>query len=171
MAVAWFFAPYKRKDGHLPGRYCAMDDFTPQILADPEYAGGEPWAECEMLGNYAVVKVRASSTLLSTINAASGFVRIPARFTDLNQTLGDLTTNERTQLLNFLQARGYTLTEIQNALGSTNGQWRTKTLRQVLRFALTRRLQPRYDAGTDTIVLDGPELPVRDLDEAAGRVA
>jgi hypothetical protein len=168
MPVAWYFVPYKRRDivPGRPGRYCAMDDFTTQIRADPEYQGGAPWSECECLGDQAIVKVRASNGLLTTINAAAGFQRVPARFTDLNQTLGDLTTSERNQLTNKLLSLGYTSGEITAAIGSTNGQWRAKTLRQVLRFALTRRRKPRYDSGADAIVLDGPTQVCRDVDEA-----
>ena len=169
MPVAWFFAPYKRLPDPEPTRYCAMDDFTRQILADPEYAGGEPWRECECLGDQAIVKVRASSTLLQTINAAPGFQRIPARFTDLSQTLGDLTNTERTQLNNKLLSLGYTQQEINAALGSSLNGWRSITLRQVFRFALTRRLKPRYDQATDTIMLDGPVqvcTPIESADAA-----
>jgi hypothetical protein len=173
MPVAWFFVPYKRRDiiPGRPGRYCAMDDFTEQIRADPEYQGGEPWSECECLGDQAVVKVRASSVLLSTINAAPGFQRVPARFTDLSQTLGNLTTQERTQLNNKLLSLGYTQAEINAAVGSTNGQWRAKTLRQLLRFVLSRRRLPRYDDVNDLIVLDGDVDACRDVDDADAVVA
>lgn len=123
-----------------------------------------------MLGDYAVVKVRASSALLTTINAAPGMIRIPARFLDLSQTLGNLTAQERTTILNFLQARGYPLAEIQADLGGSLALWQTKTLRQVLRFALKRRLKPRWDRVAGQIVIDGPIQPTRDIDEAAGRV-
>jgi hypothetical protein len=147
-----------------------MDDFTEQIRADPEYAGGAPWSECECLGDQAVVKVRASNALLTTINAAPGFQRVPARFLDLSQELGDLTAGERTAINNKFLSLGYTQTEIDNAVGATNGAWRTKTLRQLLRFALTRRRRPRYDSGTDTIVMDGAVQVCRPVEDADRQV-
>lgn len=162
MAVAWFICPYKRRNpGQTPAqRYCAMDDFTTQIAAD-----GGSWAETEVLGDVALVKVRANAATLTTINAASGFMRIPNHF-DLSDTLGDLTAAQRTAILNKLLAMGYTQAEIDAALPA---DWTSVTLGQVLRFAARRRKKPRYDAGTDSIVLDGEDQPVRpvaDVDAA-----
>lgn len=147
-----------------------MDDFTAEIIADPEYAGGEPWRESECLGGEAIVKVRASAALLATINAEPGFQRIPARFTDLSTPLGDLTVAERTALNNKLVSLGYEQAEIDAALGATNGAWRTKTLGQVFRFALSRRQKPRYDQATDAIVLDGPDQPCAPIDDVDAAV-
>lgn len=157
MALAWFIVPYKRRNpGEVPPeRYCAMDDFTAQIRAD----GGD-WSETEVLGDVAIVKVRASDATLATINAAPGFVRIP-NHVDLGDTLGDLTVNQRTAILNKLLSMGYTQAEIDAALPAN---WQTVTLGQVLRFAARRRLKPRYDEGTDTIIIDGPEQPVRPIE-------
>lgn len=47
---------------------------------------------------------------------------------------------------------GYDDTEISNNLGAN---LKTRTLGEVLRFAASRRLKPRYDAVSDEIVLDG----------------
>lgn len=73
MATAFFIAPYKR-DLSFPGpaRYCAMDDFTPLIRTD----GGD-WAEAEIVGNRAIVKVRASDATLNTIASEPTFARLP----------------------------------------------------------------------------------------------
>lgn len=156
MALAWFICGYKRRNpGQTPPqRYCAMDDFTTQIFAD----GGD-WDETEILGDCALVKVRASAATLTTINAAPGFVRIP-NHVELTDTLGDLTAQQRTAILNKLLALGYTQAEIDAALPA---DWQSVTLEQVLRFAARRRLKPRYDAGTDSIILDGAEQPVKDV--------
>lgn len=164
MPVSWYLCPYERitGPGGRPTRAPAIRDFAAQIGAD----GGD-WRASECLGDAAVAKVRASQATLDAIAAAAGIVRIPPRFTDLTQTLGDLTSGERTAIRNKLLALGYTSTEISNALGGNLSGWRTKTLRDVLRFALTRRLKPRYDAATDTIVCDGPvqaTTPVEDVD-------
>jgi hypothetical protein len=163
MPVGWFIAPYKRRDpspGEI-GRYCAMDDFTAQIVAD-----GGAWAETEILGNAALVKVRAAAGTLTTIAAGSGFLRIPNHF-DLNDTLGDLTAGQRNAILNELQTLGYSPAEITAALPAN---WATVTLGQLLRFAAGRRLRPRYDSGTDTIICDGPPQPVLPVDQIAALV-
>ena len=162
MALAWFICPYKRGPGPDVVRYCAMDDFTTQIVAD-----GGTWDETEILGNAALVKVRASTATLTTINGAAGFLRIPNHF-DLNDTLGDLTAGQRTEILNEALALGYTQAEINAALPAN---WQAVTLGQVLRFLATRRLKPRYDSGTDSIILDGNVQPVRPVDEVAAAVS
>ena len=162
MPFAWFIAPYKRRNpGETPPmRYCAMDDFTESIRGD----GGD-WSETEILGDAALVKVRAASGTLTTIAAATNFVRIPAH-TQLSDTLGDLTANQRNAILAKLEALGYSHAEVVAALPA---DWQAVTLGQVLRFAATRRLKPRYDEGTDTIHVDGdpqPVRPVNDVDQA-----
>jgi len=163
MALAWFIAPYGRRDlrpGDI-GRYCKMDDFTALIRAD-----GGNWKETEVLGDCALVKVRASAATLATINAAPGMLRIP-NHVSLTDTLGDLTAAQRTAILNRLLAMGYTQAEIDAALPAN---WAVVTLGQVLRFAATRRLRPRYDAGTDAIVLDGPTQPVTPVESVDSAV-
>ena len=155
MAVAWFFAPYKRRDmGGIPGRYCAMDDFTTQIRAD-----GGSWSEAECLGNQAVVKVRASQVTLDAINSVPEMLRIPLGL--LNAPLSTLPFQQRTAIRARLEGLGYSLTEIATAIPDL-GQ---ATLRDVLRLALTRRLKPRYDVATDSIVLDGSEQPTRAFED------
>ena len=65
MITTWFLCPYKgaMAPRPIPGsRYCAMDDFTSDIVA----AGGE-WSEAEIDGDQAIVRVRAPSALLASI--------------------------------------------------------------------------------------------------------
>jgi hypothetical protein len=133
-----------------------MDDFTSAINAD-----GGRWAEAEILGNHALVKVQASPATLATIGAAPGFTTIPGHV-QLTDTLADLTAGQRTGIVNKLQALGYSLTEIRTVMPA--GGWGSVTLGQVLKFAATRRLKPRYDSGTDSIIFDGPVQPVRPVD-------
>lgn len=163
MPLAWFIAPYKRRNPgeRPPERYCAVDDFTAQIRAD----GGD-WSETEILGNAALVKVRAAAGTLTVIAAAAGFLRIP-NHTDLNDTLGDLTNAQKTAILNEALALGYTQAEINAALPNN---WQNVTLRQVLNFFRTRRLKPRYDAAADSIVLDGAVQPTRTLESVDAAV-
>jgi hypothetical protein len=161
--IAWFIAPYKRRNpGETPAqRYCSIDDYTELINTD-----GGIWVETEVLGDTALVKVRASAATLTTINAEPGVLRIPAH-TNLNDTLGDLTAGQRQALKDKALEMGYTLGEINAALPA---DWSAVTLRQVLRFLATRRLKPRYDQGTDTIVLDGAVQPVKDVEAVDGLV-
>lgn len=149
MAVAWFIVPYIAFTWRQvnDGRVCSMDEYTAAILAD---AGA--WAETEVLGNHAIVKVRASDTTLSTLAADVRFQRIPVAL--LDDTLGSLTNAQIDAIRNKIQALGYTLAEIQAALGATRAQIRTKTLRQVLHFVATRRIKPRYDANAQAVVFD-----------------
>jgi hypothetical protein len=163
MAIAWIICPYKRRNpGQVPPvRYAAIDDFTALIRAD----GGD-WDETEILGDHALVKVRADPATLATINAAAGFVRFPNHF-DLDDTLGDLTVGQRNALKAKALELGYTQAEIDAALPAN---WGAVTLRQVLRFLAGRRLKPRYDSGTDSIVVDGPVQPVKPVDLVAARV-
>lgn len=156
MAIAWFLCQYKRNmNARRPTRYCAMDDFTQAIYTD-----GGKWSETEVLGNYAIVKVRANDSTLATIAAADGFTRLPLKL--LNETLANLTLAQRTAIANKLAEIGYTVDDL-----STFGNLRDKTLAQVLKFAASRRLKPRYDSDSDTIICDGDVCscrPIEDVD-------
>lgn len=153
MAIGWFLCPYRRvTDMSRPARYCAMDEFTTTIRAD----GGD-WHEAEVLGNQAIVKVKASVLTLTTIAGAPEFRQIPLQ--RLDDSLSTLTAGQRTAIRDELLAAGYTLAEVQAALPDLS----TVTLRDVLRFLATRRLKPRYDQATDSIVLDGPVQACTDI--------
>lgn len=141
-------------------RYCAMDDFTALIDAD-----GGKWSETEILGDHAIVKVVASAATLSTIAAEPGFQRLPKDL--LDEPLNSLSAAQRNAITNKLESLGYQRTEWRTVLGSNIG---TKTLRDVLRFAATRRKKPRYDSATDTIVLDGPDQVCRTIESVEGAV-
>lgn len=160
MPIGWFIAPYKRRtDATRPTRYCAMDDFTAQITSD-----GGAWTESEVLGDCAVVKVDASATTLQTIAGTSGFQRIPLQ--RLDDPLSSLTNAQRNAIRNRVIAMGYTQAEINAALPNLANV----TLGQVLRFIATRRLKPRYDSATDTIVLDGEIQTPRSIDSVDAEV-
>lgn len=152
MPIAWFLVPYKRRVGMVPvTRYCAMDDFTASVTA---------WTETEVLGDRAIVKVRALSGVLTTLNAEPGFVRLPKDA--LDDPLSDLTAGQKTALRDILTDMGYTLSEIQNRFGSDLGAY---TLHDVLRFMASRRRKPRYDTGTDAIILDGEVQDCRSVED------
>ena len=142
----WFIVPYKRRlTDPDPTRYCAMDDFTAQIKAD-----GGGWSETEILGDRALVKVRASVSTIAQL--AMVFTQLPGA--GLTNNFSGLLTQEKTDLNSELLLMGYSQAEIDTVLGSdlTN-----KTLEEFLQFSATRRKKPRYDAQTDTIICDGPD--------------
>lgn len=156
MPVAWYLCPYTAVTHRRTGdfRYCAMQDFNAQIMAD-----GGAWAEAEVLGGCAIVKVRASSATLTAINAGVGFTRLPKDA--LDDPLSDLTNPQKIALRDKVISLGYTLEEITARFGNDLSQY---TLRQVLRFVASRRLRPRYDAVQQAVVLDGVEETPLDLD-------
>lgn len=161
MPFAWYIVPYKRRVGaRRPTRYCAMDDFTPLINSE-----GGAWSETEVLGDVALVKVRASAPTLSLINSEPGFVRLPKDALDLS--LSDLTPAQKQALRDKAQQLGYGLAEISTAFPGDLG---TYTLRDVLRFLAGRRLKPRYDSGADTILLDGAVQSCRSIEDVDGDV-
>lgn len=159
MPTAWFICPYKIKKNMRimgrPVRYCAMDDFTGQIHKD-----GGTWAESEIMGNIAIVKVRASEGTLQKIGRGEGFERLEKE--GLNDSLSDLSTNRKNTLEQKLVLIGYPLSEVRQHLGSDIG---AKTLGEFLRFAARRRLKPRYIEATDEVICDGIEQPCRPIDE------
>lgn len=156
MAIAWYLCPYNARNWRRvnDARYCAMQDFDDLIKAD-----GGAWAETEVLGNHAVVKVRASATTLTTINAAVGFTRLPKD--RLGDPLSDLTTQQKTAIRNKVLELGYTAQEITDRFGSDLGAY---TLRDVLRFVATRRLEARYDDVLQQVVLDGAVVTPRSIE-------
>lgn len=161
MATAWYLCQYKRRlGGPRPARYCAMNDFTPQVEAD-----GGKWAETEVLGNWAIVKVLALPATLDTIAAAPGFRRLNKAA--LNLSLSDLNAGQKATLLSWVTDMGYTVAEVRGALGNDLG---LLTLGDVLRFCARRRHKPRYDEATDMIILDGPEQACRTVDSVDAEV-
>jgi len=158
MSVGWFVAPYNQKA--LTGyrarfRYCAMQDFDAAIRSD----NGD-WCEGEILGNSAIVKVRASLVTLSDIASTGGFSRLPG--TDLNERLTALTTVQERQLQDLAGSLGYSGVEIDRSLGT---DVRGKTLREYLTFLSTRRVRPRWDSPTQQIVFDQEIVPCRNLND------
>ena len=151
MAYAWFVCPYTlvRSDAVFHLRHCAMNNFTAQIKAE-----GGTWSETEVLGNAALVKVRASDTLLSLINAETGFLRITNHYV-LSDSLSDMGAAVRNGIQNKLLELGYTQAEINAALGTTLAEWRSKTFLDLLRFIATRRITPRWDSVLGQIIFDG----------------
>jgi len=167
MPIAWFLMPYKRADESLgnrlvPTRYCAINDFMPQIRAE----GGDAY-EVEILSpapGRAIVKVNASDAILTLLNEQPGFVRIPLAAMD--NPLSSLTGGQRTAIRNEVLACGYTTAEVNARFPNLANA----TLGEVLRFLATRRRKPRYDPATDAIELDGEIQPCVSVDALDARV-
>lgn len=151
MPIQWFICPYKKISGE-PERYCAMDDFTAQIYAD-----GGSWCETEILGDRAIVKVKASQATIDTISATAGFKDSPV--SGLDDPLDNISQSKKDAIKNELLNQGYTQADA-DSLGDFIG----KTLRDVAAIMCQRRLKPRYDSVTDTIICDGSEQSVKNID-------
>ncbi len=160
--IGWYVAPYKIKqevpDGLRNMRYCAMDDYTNTIFAE---SGN--WSETEILGNRAIVKVRASESTLTILNDV--FKRIPKN--RLDDTLSDLSTTVKQALKNEALDMGYSIVELQERFPNDLG---TYTLKDVLRFYAKRRLKPRYIASTDEIKIDGIEQVCKSIESVDAEV-
>jgi hypothetical protein len=165
MPVAWFLIPYERDDfdggsRKRVGRRLPIDALTTTIWADNGFPQGNvPGSETEVLGQHAIVKVRANNPTLTLIAAIPGAARIPVA--QLDDPLSSLTVQQRNAIRNKITSLGYTVAELDAALP---GDIRNFTLRQLLTFVARRRRKVRYDSGTDSIIDDGPEQPVRPLE-------
>jgi len=156
MPTAWYIIPYRRRPARRrPTRYVAIDDHTAQIR---DYGG--TWSEVEVLGDRAIVKVRAPAAVLQALADLPGYKRIPRD--RLDDSLADLPAAAKAALRDEILDMGYPIAEIRERFGNDLGAY---TLRDVLRFMARRRRKPRYDRETDTIVLDGPVQPCRDVDD------
>lgn len=165
MPAAWFLSPYKRRTDR-PGivRYCAVDDLSDLVAADDG-----AWSEAEVLGDHAIVKVRASAATLTAIAALPGVSRLPADRRD--QSLSSLSGPQKSALRARVSALGYTADEIAAALPGDLG---SHTLGDVLDLIASRRRKVRYDPDADAIVADGPDQPTRpvaDLDDEVADTA
>lgn len=159
MAIAWYIVPYKR-DARMatPARYCAVDDYTDQI-----YGAGGQWVETEILGDRAIVKVRAPAGILAVLDGV--YKRLPKD--RLGDSLADLPAGVKQALKDELLDMGYSSAEIQAGLPADLG---TCSLADVLRFMATRRLKPRWNRESDAIVLDGEVQTCRPVESVDAEV-
>jgi hypothetical protein len=155
--IGWFIAPYRRRpDPDRIIRECAMNDFTALVVG---------WSETEVLGQHAIVKVNATNAVLTSIAGTTGVQRIPVA--QLDSPLSSLSNAQRNAIRNKIISLGYTVAELDAAFP---GDIRNFTLRQLLTFVARRRRKVRYDEATDAIVDDGPDQPVRPLEDVDGAV-
>jgi hypothetical protein len=159
MPVGFFLMPYEAMNmggRNVRGLEINFDQATLRALRDE----GGVFHEVQCLGNHAVCKVRASLSTLSLIAALPGTDRFPKDL--LDDPLSDLTVAQKLALRDRIVGLGYTLTEVQDALGPDIG---SRTLRDVVRFIVSRS-RPRFTVVAGAIVesplgeltADGPVL-------------
>ena len=145
MPIAWFIAPYVRRDrAGIPIRACLVHDYAEQIRAN-----GGAFRTIEILGNHALVKVRAPQAILDAGAALPGVDRLSKD--RLDDPLSDLSPAVKQRLRDLAEELGYSLQEINDRFPNDLG---TYTLGDVLRFLATRWRRPYYDAPTDTILFE-----------------
>lgn len=135
-----------------------MDWHTEKIRAD-----GGSWREVEVLGNRALVKVRASPATIAEIAADPHCRRIPVALID--RPLSDMTAGQRNAIRDELTAMGFPLQEIRERLWNDLS---AVTMRQVFRFMASRRVKPRWDGAS--LVFDGPVRPCESVDDLDGQL-
>ena len=161
MAICWYIIPYKRQlpnSGPFPVRYCEIDDYTSEI-----YAAGGAWTETEILGDRAIVKLRAPDAFQTQATAL--WKRLPKDRID--DSLSDLSNAAKKKIRDEILDQGYTIQQINDRLPNDFG---TYTLRQVLHFMATKRRKPRYDRDLDEIFIDGIDQPCRSIDSVDAEV-
>ena len=161
LPTSWYISAYKRKLLEFeqitgsPCRYVALYDYIDVIRAD----GGKA-QEIEILGNRALVKVKASESTLQLLE--NEYVRLP--LSDLDDSLSSLTDKEIAGLRDELMAMGYDTQEIEETVGA---DLRLITLKDYLEMTVKRRRKPRYDPEKDEIICDGDVRPcaktIRDI--------
>lgn len=160
-SIGWYIVPYVRDysiGSPQPARHCELCLYNKQIWD----AGGK-WTCVEVLGNRAIVKIKAPAAILNMID--SKYKRLPKD--RLGDSLSDLPNNIKIALKNEILDMGYTIAEVKAKFGSDLGQF---TLRDVLKFMAKRRLKPRYIPETDTIVCDGIEQRCRNIEYVNSKV-
>jgi len=139
VAVAWFIGPYVRDDtaGHeYPARFFLSADFFEQLALN-----GGTWAgPVEILGNHAILKVRAGAGVLQAIDDLPDVDGIAKDL--LDDQLADLPPAAQQRLRDLALELGYTLQELNDRFPEPIG---TYTLGDVLRFLGSRWRRPFYD--------------------------
>ncbi len=153
--IAWYIAPYKIRENTPDGlnneRYCAMDDYTDKII----YEDKGNWSETEVLGNRAVVKVKASASTLTILDSI--FERMPKD--GLEDSLTAVSVTDKTALKDEVLNMGYSNIEWDEEFPNNLGTYK---LKNILHFYTKRRLKPRFDG--NKIIIDGIEQVCRTIE-------
>jgi len=156
MSTRWYLSPFVRDvtDITKPVRYCQINDQSGVI----QKAGGVIFQDIEISGNHGLVFIAAPLDVHTTL--ASSFVPLPNL--GLADKFGDvLNASDRTGLFDKLRMLTYSSEEITSRLRTVDLS--TVRFGEYLNFMRTRRLKPRYDKATDSIILDGPAQPTNPL--------
>ena len=155
--IAWYIAPYKIRLYDSQFRYCAIDDYTDLIINTDK----GNWSESEVLGNRAVVKVKASASTLIILDSV--FERMPKD--GLEDSLVTVAIGDKAALKNEGLDMGYSNIEWDEEFPNNLGTYK---LKDILHFYTKRRLKPRWD-GTK-IVIDGIEQACRTIESVDAEV-
>ncbi|KKL92142.1 hypothetical protein LCGC14_1887660 [marine sediment metagenome] len=155
--IAWYIAPYKIELDDSSGRYCAMNDYTNQII----YIDKGNWSESEVLGDRAVVKVNASASTLAALDSV--FERMPKD--GLDDSLSAVSISDKLALKNEGLDMGYSNAEWEEEFPNNLD---TYQLKDILQFYTKRRLKPRFDG--NKIIIDGIEQVCRTIESVDAEV-
>lgn len=159
MPVAFYIVPIIRinppQNGLNAHREIALNiDF-------PELSG--QWDGLETLGNKAIVKINATTSDLLQLNAVYDRILL----NQLDEPISSLSATNRTRLRTIISEMGYTLEEFNEKFPNGIANY---TLKDVLKFMLTRRIKPRWDETTDEIIYDGVSVPCGNIDDLDRRI-
>ncbi len=119
---------------------------------------GVVWHEVEILGNRAIVKIKASQDILESLDIE--YKRLPKD--KLNASLADLSQAAKDKIKNELIDMGYSLGEIKARFGN-DVEFANYTLKDVLKFMAQRRKKPRNITDSNGVIIDiavdGDERP------------
>ena len=159
MPVAFYIVPIVRinppRNGLLADREIALNIDFPQLSGQ--------WDGLETLGNKAIIKINAITSDLLQLNAA--YTRI--LLSRLDEPISSLSATNRTALRNQILDMGYTLQELNEKFPDGIANY---TLKDALKFMLTRRIKPRWDETTDEIIYDGVSVPCGNIDDLDRRI-
>lgn len=152
----WLLAQYVLYPQKVNSRYCIIEDYRTLVEGDVSVRPqGGAFHYREILGNYAVVKVAGVSAATVTSILNDPLIRRFPAVQFLADNLGVLSDVQWANYRQFALDLGYPAAEWDAVFGGA-GQQGSYTLRDVITFVVRRRISPRFDIPTQTIVLDGP---------------
>jgi hypothetical protein len=160
MPVGWFLAQYAATPGKPNARYCAINEH-----ADAIYADGGAYDYREVLGGQAVVKVGGVTVATLQALVADPLIRRFAGVNNLGDSLAALTAAQWTGYRDYALSLGYPASEWDAAFPLAKESY---TLRDVIRFLMRRRREGRFDAATQSVILDGQVVSPGDADQLDG---
>lgn len=149
MPVAWFVAQLQ-PDPDKPTRMVSATD-QPKYL-DAIRADGGKLGYKDILGASVVGGVQASGPTLQLMNV-DPLITPFAGVNNLSDSLAQLTDPQWTAYRNKAISLGYSAAEWDAAFPLTRDNY---ILKDVIRFLLKRRISPRWDVPSSSVIYDGP---------------